>query len=157
MFTPGPVPSIPVLRCSIERARVWPGLRSNSDQPRLISKKILGALVPQFVIDALNQAKAARLAPAKGPAAVSGPARPALPEADTEGLGAPKKEKKDLYGEEVLKLVELVQAQTHALRLPAGLKSPPTQWPLYSCWAAPREHRAPPHHTPRCPAPPRKM
>ena len=75
------------------------------------AKKILGALVPQFVIDALNQAKAEREAPAKKPAEIGAPARPELPAADTEGLGAPKKEKKDLYGEEIQKLVELVQAQ----------------------------------------------
>lgn len=75
------------------------------------AKKILGALVPQFVIDALNQAKAEREAPAKKPAEIGAPARPELPAADTEGLGAPKKEKKDIYGEEVQKLVELVQAQ----------------------------------------------
>jgi hypothetical protein len=51
------------------------------------------------------------LAPAKKPAEIGAPARPELPAADTEGLGAPKKEKKDLYGEEIQKLVELVQAQ----------------------------------------------
>src|SRR5580658_8824110 len=84
------------------------------------AKKILGALVPQFVIDALNQAKAARLAPAKKPAEVGGPARPALPEPDTEGLGAPKKEKRDIYGDEILKLNELIEAQRAYLKVLDG-------------------------------------
>jgi hypothetical protein len=84
------------------------------------ARKILGALVPQFVIDALNQAKAARLAPAKKPAEVGGPARPELPEPDTEGLGAPKKEKRDIYGDEILKLNELIEAQKAYLKVLDG-------------------------------------
>jgi hypothetical protein len=75
------------------------------------ARKILGALVPQFVIDALNKAKAARLAPPRQSAEVAATSRPDLPEPDTEGLGAPKTEKKDIYSDEVVKLVELVQAQ----------------------------------------------
>ena len=76
-----------------------------------LARKLLGALVPQFVVDALNQAKAERLAPEKPPEEKKGPPRPTLPPPETAGLGAPKKEKKDIYGNEIQKLVGLVLAQ----------------------------------------------
>ena len=75
------------------------------------ARKILGALVPQFVIDALNQAKAQRLAPTKRQIAAPSVQQPDLPQPDTEGLGAPKKEKRDIYADEILKLNELIAAQ----------------------------------------------
>ena len=84
------------------------------------ARKVLGALTPQFIIDALNKAKAQREAPAKKQIAAPSPERPELPQADTEGLGSTKKEKKDIYGDEILKLNELIEAQRAYLKVLDG-------------------------------------
>lgn len=85
------------------------------------ARKMLGSLTPQFIIDALNKAKAQREAPAKKQVERPSPAQPELPQADTEGLGPTKKDKKkDLYGDEILKLNQLIQAQKAYLGVLGG-------------------------------------
>src|ERR1035437_321381 len=76
------------------------------------ARSVLGRLTPQFLIDALNQAKAQREASGKkAPAGSPDVAPAALPPPDTAGLGTEKKEKKDLYGDEIKKLDQLIAAQ----------------------------------------------
>lgn len=73
------------------------------------ARGILGRLVPQFAIDALNHAKFNR----EHPQARAGSSLPEAPPApkptlDTTGLGPPKK---DAYAEEIRKLDEAIAAQ----------------------------------------------